>query len=70
MVDGPKALDRAHPRHHVMERMLPNSDASAIRFEVAELAELNVAMRVIEVRGRRLLEAVLVDSGREAPPRR
>lgn len=50
--------------------MLPNSDASAIRFEVAELAELNVAMRVIEVRGRRLLEAVLVDSGREAPPRR
>ena len=48
--------------------MLQNNGAAAIRFTPAELAELNVAVRAIEVRGQRLPDAVLVHSGREAPP--
>lgn len=47
--------------------LLQNNGASAVRFTVAELAELNAAVRVIEVRGQRLPDAVLVHSGREAP---
>lgn len=45
-----------------------NVGASAIRFSPAELAELNAGVRAIEVRGQRLPDAVLVHSGREAPP--
>lgn len=48
--------------------MLQNNGASAVRFTATELAELNVAVRAIEVRGQRLPDAVLVHSGREAPP--
>lgn len=50
--------------------MLQNNGASAVRFTPGELAELNSAVRAIEVRGQRLPDAVLVHSGREAPPRR
>lgn len=48
--------------------MLQNNGASAVRFTPTELEELNTAVRGIEVRGQRLPEAVLVHSGREAPP--
>ena len=48
--------------------MLQNNGASAIRFSATELAELNAAVRAIEARGQRLPDAVLVHSGREAPP--
>jgi aryl-alcohol dehydrogenase-like predicted oxidoreductase len=46
---------------------LQNNGASSIRFTTSELAELNTAVRAIEVRGQRLPDAVLVHSGREAP---
>lgn len=48
--------------------MLQNNGATAVRFTSSELAELNAAVRAIEVRGQRLPDAVLVHSGREAPP--
>ena len=49
--------------------MVQNTGAAAIRFTPDELAELNTAVRAIEVRGQRLPDAVLVHSGREAPPK-
>jgi aryl-alcohol dehydrogenase-like predicted oxidoreductase len=48
--------------------MIQNTGAAAITFTPAELSELNTAVRAIEVRGQRLPDAVLVHSGREAPP--
>jgi len=48
--------------------MLQNNGASNVRFTPTELEELNAAVRAIEVRGQRLPDAVLVHSGREAPP--
>jgi hypothetical protein len=50
--------------------MLQNSGAAAVRFTPSELAELNSAVRAIEVKGQRLPDAVLVFSGVEAPPKR
>lgn len=47
--------------------MLQNIGAAHINFTADELAELNAAVRAIEVRGQRLPDAVLVHSGREAP---
>jgi aryl-alcohol dehydrogenase-like predicted oxidoreductase len=49
--------------------MIQNTGAAAIRFTPDELVELNTAVRAIEVRGQRLPDAVLVHSGREAPPK-
>ena len=49
--------------------MVQNNGAVSVRFTPGELAELNVAVRAIEVKGQRLPDAVLVHSGREAPPR-
>ena len=48
--------------------MLQNNGASGVRFTSAELTELNEAVRAIQIRGQRLPDAVLVHSGREAPP--
>jgi aryl-alcohol dehydrogenase-like predicted oxidoreductase len=48
--------------------LVQNNGASAVRFTANELAELNAAVRAIEIRGQRLPDAVLVHSGREAPP--
>jgi aryl-alcohol dehydrogenase-like predicted oxidoreductase len=48
--------------------MLQNNGAATVRFTPTELEELNAAVRAIEVRGQRLPDAVLVHSGREAPP--
>lgn len=49
---------------------IQNAGAAAVRFSAAELAELNAAVRAIEVVGQRLPDAVLAYSGVEAPPRR
>ena len=49
-----------------MAHMLENSDAGEVRFSSSEIAELNTAVRAIEVRGARLPEQVLVFSGVEA----
>lgn len=51
-----------------LTHMRQNNGASAIRFTAEELAELNAAVRGIEVRGQRLPDAVLQYSGLEAPP--
>ena len=53
-----------------MAHMLENTGASQVRFTPLEIAELNAAVRAIEVRGARLPEQVLVFSGVEAPPKR
>ena len=52
-----------------MSHMLDNSGTEAVRFTPGELAELNAAIRAIEVKGQRLPEQVQVMSGVEAPPR-
>ena len=52
-----------------MAHMLENSGAAGIRFDSTELAELNSAVKTIEVRGQRLPDAVLVFSGVEEPCR-
>ena len=57
------------PGTTVMAHMLENNGASGVQFTPAELAELNSAVRAIEVRGQRLPDAVLVFSGVEAPPK-
>lgn len=51
-----------------MAHLTQNNGASGVRFSASELAELNAAVRAIEIRGQRLPDAVLVHSGREAPP--
>ncbi|MBI5472460.1 MAG: aldo/keto reductase [Ignavibacteriae bacterium] len=53
-----------------MAHMLDNSGATAVRFTPAELAELNSDVQMIEVKGQRLPDAVLVFSGVEAPPKK
>lgn len=58
------------PGTTVMAHMAQNTGAAAIQFTQAELADLNSAVRAMEVRGQRLPDAVLVHSGREAPPQR
>lgn len=50
-----------------MTHMLENSGAAGIRFTPDEIAELNTAVRAIEVHGQRLPDAVLAFSGVEAP---
>ena len=57
------------PGTTVMSHMAENSGAAAVRFTPAEAAELNSAVRAIEIRGQRLPDAVLVFSGVEAPPK-
>ena len=53
-----------------MAHMLENVGAAGVRFTSGELAELNAAVRAIEIRGQRLPDQVLVFSGVEAPPKR
>ena len=50
-----------------MAHMVENSGAAGVRFTPAELAELNSAVRAIDIHGQRLPAAVLVFSGVEAP---
>jgi aryl-alcohol dehydrogenase-like predicted oxidoreductase len=53
-----------------MAHMVENSGADEVRFTSTEVAELNAAVRAIEIRGARLPEQVLVFSGVEAPPKK
>jgi aryl-alcohol dehydrogenase-like predicted oxidoreductase len=53
-----------------MAHMVENSGAAGVQFTPAELADLNSAVRAIEIRGQRLPDAVLVFSGVEAPPKK
>jgi aryl-alcohol dehydrogenase-like predicted oxidoreductase len=53
-----------------MAHMLENNGAADVRFTSSELADLNAAVRAIEIRGQRLPDQVLVFSGVEAPPKR
>jgi aryl-alcohol dehydrogenase-like predicted oxidoreductase len=53
-----------------MAHMLGNSAAAEIRFTSSEIAEMNTAVRAIEVRGARLPDQVLGFSGVEAPPKK
>jgi aryl-alcohol dehydrogenase-like predicted oxidoreductase len=55
------------PGTTVMQHMIENSGAPAVRFTPSEIAELNSAVRTIEIRGQRLPDAVLAFSGVEAP---
>jgi len=51
-----------------MAHMLENIGGADVRFTSTELAELNVAVSEIRIRGARLPEGVLALSGVEAPP--
>lgn len=53
-----------------MAHMTENTGAADVRFTAGELAELDAAVRAIEVRGQRLPDAVLAYSGMEAPIKR
>ena len=55
------------PGTTVMDHMVENTGAAGVRFTPPELAELDAAVRTIEVRGARLPELVQVFSGVEAP---
>jgi aryl-alcohol dehydrogenase-like predicted oxidoreductase len=55
------------PGTTVMAHMLENIGAADIRFTPAEFAELDAAVRAIEIRGQRLPDGVLAFSGVEAP---
>nr|WP_298685188.1 aldo/keto reductase [uncultured Dongia sp.] len=52
-----------------MPHMLENIGADSIRFSSDELREFTAAASAIEIKGARLPDAVLVHSGREAPPK-
>jgi aryl-alcohol dehydrogenase-like predicted oxidoreductase len=62
IVPIPGTTNAAHVRQNV--------GAAAVSLTTSELAELNAAVCAIEVRGQRLPDAVLVHSGREAPPKK
>jgi len=53
-----------------MAHMLDNTGAADVRFTSSELAELDAAVRAIEIRGQRLPDTVLVFSGVEAPSKK
>lgn len=53
-----------------MAHLLENSGAADVSFTAAELAELNGAVRSVEVRGARLPDAVQAYSGVEAAPKK
>jgi len=57
------------PGTTVMAHMIENSDADRVKFTSGEIAELNFAVRAIEIKGQRLPDAVLGFSGVEAPPK-
>ncbi len=53
-----------------MAHMVENAGAADVRFTASELAELNAAVRAIEIQGQRLPDGVLAFSGVEAPPKK
>jgi aryl-alcohol dehydrogenase-like predicted oxidoreductase len=52
-----------------MAHMIENSGAADVHLTSSELADLNAAVRAIEIRGQRLPDQVLAFSGVEAPPK-
>jgi aryl-alcohol dehydrogenase-like predicted oxidoreductase len=58
------------PGTTVMAHMQENSGAAAVRFTPTEIAELNSAVRAIEIRGERLPAPVLAMAGLEAPEKK
>ncbi|HEY6108381.1 MAG TPA: aldo/keto reductase [Gemmatimonadales bacterium] len=52
-----------------MAHMIENSGAAKVQLTSSELADLNTAVRAIEIRGQRLPDQVLAFSGVEAPPK-
>jgi len=53
-----------------MAHMVENGGAAGVRFTPSEIAELNSAVRAIEIKGQRLPDVVLAFSGVEAPPKK
>ena len=53
-----------------MAHMIDNSGAADVRLTSSELADLNAAVRAIEIQGQRLPDPVLALSGVEAPPKK
>ncbi|MGE5803062.1 MAG: aldo/keto reductase [Gemmatimonadota bacterium] len=53
-----------------MAHMTENSGAAGVELSSSELADLNAAVRAIDIRGQRLPDQVLVFSGVEAPPKK
>ena len=53
-----------------MAHMIENSGAADVQLTSSELADLNAAVRAIEIRGQRLPDQVLVFSGVEAPAKK
>jgi aryl-alcohol dehydrogenase-like predicted oxidoreductase len=53
-----------------MAHMIENSGAADVQLSSSELADLNAAVRAIEIRGQRLPDQVLAFSGVEAPPKK
>ena len=53
-----------------MAHMIENSGAAEVQLTSSELADLNAAVRAIEIQGQRLPDQVLVFSGVEAPPKK
>ena len=58
------------PGTTVMAHMIENSDSGNVKFTSGEIAELNTAVRAIEVKGQRLPSGVRAFSGVEAPPKK
>lgn len=58
------------PGTTVMAHLIENIGAADVQFTPAEMAELNAALKAIDVRGQRLPDRVLAFSGVEAPPKR
>jgi hypothetical protein len=50
--------------------LIENSGAADVQLTASELADLNAAVRAIEIRGQRLPDQVLIFSGVEAPPQK
>jgi aryl-alcohol dehydrogenase-like predicted oxidoreductase len=53
-----------------MAHMIDNSGAADVQLTSSELADLNAAIRAIEIQGQRLPDQVLAFSGVEAPPKK
>jgi aryl-alcohol dehydrogenase-like predicted oxidoreductase len=58
------------PGTTLLDHMAENTGAAAVRFTSGEIAELNAAVRAIEVKGQRLPDAILAFSGVEAAPKK
>jgi aryl-alcohol dehydrogenase-like predicted oxidoreductase len=58
------------PGTTVMQHIVENSGADSVKFTSSEIAELNSAVRAIEIKGQRLPDGVLVFSGVDAPEKK